>query len=205
MKGGNVMASKKDLSEADIKAKFITPAILKSGWDEQTQIGREIFFTDGRIYVKGKLTTRGKRKFADYILFYKQNVPIAVIEAKDNKHSVKSGIQQALGYAETLDIPFVFSSNGDGFYFHDKTVTDGKIEHELSLDEFPSPQELWKKYKVYKGLDSEDVDSIVSQDYYIDSTGRSPRYYQQIAINRTVEAVAKKTTANYFSYGDWYR
>ena len=186
------MANKKDLSESDIKAKFITPSILKAGWDELTQIGREIFFTDGRIYVKGKLTTRGKRKFADYILFYKQNVPIAVIEAKDNKHSVKSGIQQALGYAETLDIPFVFSSNGDGFYFHDKTVTDGKIEHELSLDEFPSPQELWKKYKVYKGLDSEDVDSIVSQDYYIDSTGRSPRYYQQIAINRTVEAVAKK-------------
>jgi type I restriction enzyme R subunit len=191
MKGGNVMASKKNLSEADIKAKFITPAILRSGWDEQTQIGREIFFTAGRIYVKGKLTTRGKRKFADYILFYKPNVPIAVIEAKDNKHTVKSGIQQALGYAETLDIPFVFSSNGDGFYFHDKTATDGKIEQELSLDKFPSPQELWEKYKAYKGLDSEEVENIVSQDYYIDSTGRSPRYYQQIAINRTVEAVAK--------------
>ena len=191
MKGGNVMASKKDLSESDIKAKFITPAILKAGWDEQTQIGREIFFTAGRIYVKGKLTTRGKRKFADYILFYKPNVPIAVIEAKDNKHSVKSGIQQALGYAETLDIPFVFSSNGDGFYFHDKTATNDKIEKELTLDEFPSPQELWEKYKAYKGLDSEEVENIVSQDYYIDSTGRSPRYYQQIAINRTVEAVAK--------------
>jgi len=191
MKGGYVMASKKDLSEADIKAKFITPAILRSGWDEQSQIGREIFFTDGRIYVKGKLTTRGKRKFADYILFYKPNMPIAVIEAKDNKHSVKSGIQQALGYAETLDIPFVFSSNGDGFYFHDKTATDGKIEKELTLDEFPSPQELWEKYKAYKGLDSKEVENIVSQDYYIDSSGRSPRYYQQIAINRTVEAVAK--------------
>lgn len=185
------MVLKNTLSEADIKAKFITPAILQAGWDEQTQIGREIFFTDGRIYVKGKLTTRGKRKFADYILFYKPNMPIAVIEAKDNKHSVKSGIQQALGYANTLDIPFVFSSNGDGFYFHDKTATDGKIEQELSLDKFPSPQELWGKYKVYKGLDSDEVENIVSQDYYIDSTGRSPRYYQQIAINRTVEAVAK--------------
>jgi type I restriction enzyme R subunit len=185
------VASKKDLSEADIKAKFITPAILKAGWDEQIQIEREVFFTAGRIYVKGKLTTRGKRKFADYILFYKPNVPIAVIEAKDNKHTVKSGIQQALGYAETLDIPFVFSSNGDGFYFHDKTATDGKIEQELSLDKFPSPQELWEKYKAYKGLYSEEVENIVSQDYYIDSTERSPRYYQQIAINRTVEAVAK--------------
>ncbi len=183
--------NKKDLSEADIKAKFITPALLKAGWDEQTQIGREIYFTDGRIYVKGKITARGKRKFADYILFYKPNVPIAIIEAKDNKHSVKSGVQQALDYANTLDIPCVFSSNGDGFYFHDKTVTDGKIEKELSLDEFPSPQELWEKYKKYKGIESEEVERIASQDYFQNGTGRKPRYYQQIAINRTIEAVAK--------------
>ena len=126
--------NKKDLSESDIRAKFITPAITGAGWDEQTQLGREIFFTDGRIYVKGRMTARGKRKFADYILFYKPNVPIAIIEAKDNKHSVRGGIQQALGYANTLDIPFVFSSNGDGFYFHDKTATDGIIEKELSLE-----------------------------------------------------------------------
>jgi len=132
--------NKKDLSESDIKAKFITPAITGAGWNEQTQLGREIFFTDGRIYVKGRITARGKRKFADYILFYKPNVPIAVIEAKDNKHSVKGGIQQALGYANTLDIPFVFSSNGDGFYFHDKTAMDGEIEIELSLNDFPSPE-----------------------------------------------------------------
>lgn len=183
--------NKKSLSEADIKAKFITPALLKAGWDEQTQIGREVYFTDGRIYVKGKLTTRGKRKFADYMLFYKPNVPIAIIEAKDNKHSVKSGIQQALGYANTLDIPCVFSSNGDGFYFHDKTATDGNIEKELSLDEFPSPQELWEKYKKYKGIESDEVERIASQDYFQDGTGRKPRYYQQIAINRTIEAVAK--------------
>ncbi|HLW07367.1 MAG TPA: DEAD/DEAH box helicase family protein [Marinilabiliaceae bacterium] len=184
--------NKKALSESDIKAKFITPAILNAGWDELTQLGREIYFTDGRIYVKGKLTARGKRKFADYILFYKPNVPIAIIEAKDNKHSVKGGIQQALGYANTLDIPCVFSSNGDGFYFHDKTATDGQIEKELSLDEFPSPEALWEKYKQYKGIESNDVEEIASQEYFQDESGRSPRYYQQIAINRTVEAVAKK-------------
>lgn len=183
--------NKKDLSESDIKAKYITPAILKSGWDEQTQLGREIFFTDGRIYVKGKLTARGKRKFADYILFYKPNVPIAIIEAKDNKHSVKSGIQQALGYANTLDIPCVFSSNGDGFYFHDKTATDGEIEKELTLDEFPSPEILWQKYKKYKGIETQKVEEIAKQDYFQDGSGRSPRYYQQIAVNRTIEAVAK--------------
>jgi len=183
--------NKKSLSEADIKAKFITPAILKSGWDEQTQIGREIFFTDGRIYVKGKLTARGKRKFADYILYYKPNVPVAIIEAKDNNHSVKSGIQQALGYANTLDIPCVFSSNGDGFYFHDRTSITEEIEKEISLNNFPSPEELWEKYKKYKGIETKDVEQVASQDYFQDLTGRSPRYYQQIAINRTVEAIAK--------------
>jgi type I restriction enzyme R subunit len=184
--------NKKDLSESDIKEKFITPAVTKAGWDEQTQLGREIFFTDGRIYVKGKMTARGKRKFADYILFYKPNVSIAIIEAKDNNHSVKAGIQQALGYSNTLDIPFVFSSNGDGFYFHDKTVTSGNIETELSNDEFPSPEQLWEKYKKYKGIEDKEVESVISTDYFSDGSGRSPRYYQQIAINRTIEAVAKK-------------
>lgn len=183
--------NKRDLSEADIKAKYITPSILKSGWDEHTQLGREIYFTDGRIYVKGKMTRRGKRKFADYILFYKPNVPVAIIEAKSNDKTLKSGIQQALGYANTLDIPFVFSSNGDGFYFHDKTATDGQIEKEISLDEFPSPMELWEKYKKYKGIETEEQEDIITQDYFSDNTGRSPRYYQQIAINRTIEAVAK--------------
>jgi len=184
--------NKKDLSESDIKAKFITPALTKAGWDEQTQLGREIFFTDGRIYVKGRMTARGKRKFADYILFYKPNVPIAVIEAKDNKHSVRGGIQQALDYANTLDIPFVFSSNGDGFYFHDKTSTDGEIEKELSLEEFPSPELLWEKYKKYKGIDAPEVSEVITQNYFQDGSGRSPRYYQQNAVNRTIEAIAKK-------------
>lgn len=183
--------NKKDLSEADISEKFITPAVLKAGWDEQTQIGRQVFFTDGRIFVKGKLTARGKRKFADYILYYKRNFPIAIIEAKDNNHTIKAGIQQALGYANTLDIPFVFSSNGDGFYFHDKTA-DGQLETEISLDEFPSPETLWAKYKKHKGIEEQEVANVVSADYFSDGTNRSPRYYQQIAINRTVEAVAKK-------------
>lgn len=183
--------NKKDLSESDIKAKYITPAIIKAKWDEHTQIGREVYFTDGRIYVKGKLTARGKRKFADYILFYKPNVPIAIIEAKDNKHSARSGIQQALAYANTLDIPSVFSSNGDSFYYHDKTVKEGEIEKEISLDAFPSPEELWEKYKKYKGIKTPEEEAITTQNYFQDSSGRNARYYQQIAINRTIEAVAK--------------
>ncbi|MDR0797001.1 MAG: DEAD/DEAH box helicase family protein [Tannerella sp.] len=184
--------NKRDLSEADIEAKFITPALIKAGWDENVQISRQKYFTDGRIYVKGKMTVRGKAKFADYLLFYKPNIPIAVIESKDNNHSVKAGIQQALGYSNILDIPFVFSSNGDAFYFHDKTVTNGQIEKEISLDDFPSPAELWEKYQKHKGLECPKMKDIISSDYFHDGSGRSPRYYQQIAINRTVEAVAKK-------------
>jgi len=185
------MTSKKDLSERDICTKYIQPALEKAGWNPLTQIREEVSFTDGRIYVKGNLTSRGKRKRADYILYYKPNIPIAIIEAKDNKHSVKAGIQQGLGYAEILDIPSVYSSNGDGFYEHDRTCTDGSIEKELSLDEFPSPQTLWQRYKKYKGIETEDQETIAAQDYFFDGTDRTPRYYQQIAINRTVEAIAK--------------
>ena len=140
--------------------------------------------------MRGKLTARGKRKRADYILYYKTNIPIAIIEAKDNNHSVRSGIQQALDYANTLDIPFVFSSNGDGFLFHDKTSNNENLETEIALNDFPSPEELWNKYKNFKGFSTPEVNKIVEQDYYFDSSGRAPRYYQQIAINRTVEAVA---------------
>ncbi len=185
------MTSKKDLSERDICTKYINPALEKAGWSMQTQIREEVSFTDGRIYVKGNLTSRGKRKRADYILYYKPNIPIAIIEAKDSKHSVKAGIQQGLGYAEILDIPSVYSSNGDGFYEHDRTCTDGKIEKEFSLDEFPSPERLWQRYKKYKGIVTEEQERITAQDYFFDGTDRSPRYYQQIAINRTVEAIAK--------------
>ena len=185
------MTSKKDLSERDICSKFISPALEKAGWDMLTQIREEVSFTDGRIYVKGNLTTRGKRKRADYILYYKPNIPIAIIEAKDNKHSVNDGIQQGLDYARILDIPTVYSSNGDAFYEHDRTCSDGNIERELSLDNFPSPQELWQRYKKYKGIQTEEQERISSQDYFFDGSGRTPRYYQQIAINRTVEAIAK--------------
>ena len=182
---------KKTLSERDICTKFITPAIEKAGWDKLTQLLEEVSFTDGKIYVRGKLTARGARKRADYILYYKPNIPVAIVEAKDNKHSVRSGMQQALNYAKILDIPCVFSSNGDGFLFHDRTAADSNVETELNLDSFPSPDELWQKYKKYKGIETPEAEKVVAQDYYFDSSGRKPRYYQQIAINRTVEAIAK--------------
>jgi len=182
--------NKKSLSERDICTKFITPAIIKAGWDLHTQILEEVSFTDGKIYVRGRLTARGERKRADYILYHKANIPVAIIEAKDNNHSVRAGIQQALDYARILDIPCVFSSNGDGFLFHDRTVTDESIETELSIDGFPSPQQLWGKYKTYKGITTPETAKIAAQDYYFDGSGRKPRYYQQIAINRTIEAIA---------------
>lgn len=185
------MTNKKDLSERDICTKFITPALEQAGWDMQKQVREEVGFTDGRIYVKGNLTTRGKRKRADYILYYKPNIPVAIIEAKDNEHSVMAGIQQGLDYATILDIPTVFSSNGDGFYEHDRTATSGSVERELALHDFPTPEQLWERYKRYKGIATPEAERISGQDYFFDGTSRSPRYYQQIAINRTVEAIAK--------------
>jgi type I restriction enzyme R subunit len=187
--------NKKTLSERDICTKFITPNIVAAGWCVDTQIREEVGFTDGRIYVRGKIHTRGAQKRADYILYYKPNIPIAVLEAKDNNHTVGAGIQQALGYANTLEIPFVFSSNGDGFIFHDRTVESGEVEKQLPLDSFPSPEELWQKYKAFKGI-SDKLDPIVAQDYFNDGTTRSPRYYQQIAINRTIEAIARNEGSN---------
>jgi type I restriction enzyme R subunit len=182
--------NKKALSERDICTKYITPAIAKAGWDIIKQILEEVSFTDGKIYVRGRLTARGERKRADYILYYKPNIPIAIIEAKDNNHAVSAGMQQALNYAKILDIPCVFSSNGDGFLFHDRTATDGNIETEIKLDQFPSPEQLWEKYKIYKGITTPAAEKIAAQDYYFDGSGRKPRYYQQIAVNRTVEAIA---------------
>jgi type I restriction enzyme R subunit len=181
---------KKSLSERDICTKFITPAILKAGWDSQRQLLEEVSFTDGKIIVRGKLYARGAKKRADYILYYKPNIPTAIVEAKDNNHSVRAGIQQALEYAQILDIPCVFSSNGDGFFFHDRTAEGADIETELRLEQFPSPEQLWKKYKKYKGIETAETEKIAAQDYYFDGSGRKPRYYQQIAINRTIEAIA---------------
>nr|GFA63109.1 hypothetical protein [Tanacetum cinerariifolium] len=185
------MLSKQELSERDICTKYITPALEASGWNKFSQFLEEVSFTDGKIYVKGKLTARGKAKRADYILYYKPNIPIAIVEAKDNKHSVGAGMMQALDYARILDIPFVFSSNGDGFLFHDRTATEGTIETELGLDDFPTPAVLWAKYKLAKGLTSPVAARMAEQEYYFDGSGKRPRYYQQIAINRTVEAVAQ--------------
>ena len=182
--------SKKSLSERDICTKFITPAILGAGWDLHTQIREELSFTKGRIIVRGKLHTRGQQKRADYVLYYKSNIPIAVIEAKENNLSVGAGMQQALDYAETLDVPFVFSSNGDAFLMHDRTGQADKVEQELSLDAFPSPEELWARYCRWKGVDTPEAKNTVEMPYYDDGTGRAPRYYQVNAVNRTIEAVA---------------
>ena len=182
---------KKSLSERDICTKFIAPAIQQAGWDIQRQVREEVSFTKGRIIVRGKLHTRGKSRRADFILYHQPNLPLAVIEAKDNKHSVSAGIQQALDYAESLDVPFVFSSNGDGFLFHDRTGSSDQIETELTLDQFPSPEALWRRYCQWKGFDAE-AQKKVETPYYDDGSGRAPRYYQTNAINRTVEAVAQK-------------
>ncbi len=181
---------KKSLSERDICTKFITPAVIHAGWDAMSQIREEVYFTKGRIIVRGKLVTRGKAKRADCILYYKPNIPLGLIDAKDNNHSVGDGMQQALDYAETLHIPFVFSSNGDGFVFHDRTCQSGAIETNLALDAFPSPQELWARYRAWKGLDPQ-AESTVLQDYFDDGSGKTPRYYQVNAVNAAIEAIAQ--------------
>jgi type I restriction enzyme R subunit len=182
--------NKKSLSERDICTKFITPALRQAGWDEVGQIREEVGFTKGRIIVRGKLVTRGKAKRADYILYYKPNIPIAVIEAKDNHHGVGEGLQQALDYATTLDLPFAVSSNGDGFVLHDRTGHAAVPEVNLALDAFPSPAELWARYRAWKGI-SPESEAIVLQDYYDDGSEKEPRYYQASAVNAAVEAIAR--------------
>jgi type I restriction enzyme R subunit len=184
------LIDKKSLSERDICTKFITPALKRAGWDELAQIREEVSFTKGRIIVRGKLVTRGKAKRADYVLYYKNNIPIALIEAKDNNHSIGDGMQQGLEYAETLEIPFVFSSNGDGFIFHDRTGHSTEKEADLGLDAFPSPTNLWMRYTAWKGLTSE-AEQLVLQDYFDDGSGKAPRYYQVNAVNAAIEAIAK--------------
>ena len=180
---------KKSLSERDICTKFITPALQKANWDIHLQIREEFTLTNGRIIVRGKLHTRGKNKRADYVLFYKPNIPIAVIEAKDNNHSVGDGMQQALSYAEMLEVPFAFSSNGDRFLFHNKINTDGLIERELELDQMLTPETLWRWWSEHQGL-TEAQTKIVTQDYFSDGSNKTPRYYQLLAINKTIEAIA---------------
>jgi type I restriction enzyme, R subunit len=181
--------SKKDLSEADICDRYITPALYEAGW-KKSQIRREYGFTDGQMIVRGQMAGRGARKRADYLLYYPSNQPLALIEAKDNNHSVRAGIQQALAYAEALQVPFVFSSNGDGFLFHDKSGTYAQVEQQLSLDAFPSPEELWQHYKQWQNLQAANQ-NLLTSSYFIEIGGKEPRYYQQLAVNRTIEAIAR--------------
>ncbi len=184
---------KKQLSEIDICDLFITPAIKEAGWDQLTQIRREVTLTPGPVIVRGNVSSRNKKKkkFADYVLQWEAGVPIAVVEAKDNKHTVSQGMQQALGYTEILQVPSAFSSNGDAFASHNKVPQAGEdIECELPLDSFPKPDELWKRYKKYRNIEDSE-ESLVVEPYQSDGSGKEPRYYQAEAINRVIEAVAK--------------
>ena len=183
---------KKELSESDICDLFITPAVKNAGWDPIRQIRREVTLAPGPVIVRGNMSSRNKKKkkFADYVLSWEPGVPIAVIEAKDNNHIVSHGIQQALGYAEILEVPSAFSSNGDAFASHNKTPAVGEtIETQFPLQAFPRPQELWKRYKKFRGI-ADKTEALVTEPYYDDPTGKEPRYYQVDAINRAVEAVA---------------
>jgi type I restriction enzyme R subunit len=177
------------LSERDVCTKLITPALVAAGWDLHTQIREEVSFTKGRIIVRGRLVTRGKAKRADYVLYYK-HLPIALIEAKDQTYSVGAGMQQALEYASTLDIPYVFASNGSGFQFHDRTGAATTVEETLAITGFPGPNDLWARYQTWKGLKPAQA-AVVLQDYYDDGGGKEPRYYQRNAINAATEAIAK--------------
>ena len=184
---------KKELSEIDICDLFITPAIRNAGWDPIKQIRREVTLTPGPIVVRGEMSSRNKKKkkFADYVLQQEPGVPIAVVEAKDNNCTVSQGLQQALGYAAILQVPSAFSSNGDAFASHNKEPKSGEdIETQFSLDTFPTPQELWQRYKTYRGIEDKN-EALLLEPYHLDSSGKEPRYYQVDAINRVVEAVAK--------------
>lgn len=182
--------SKKELSEQDICSKYILPALISAGWDLQKQIREQYSFTAGRIIVRGKTVVRGEKKRVDFILYHRGHFPLALIEAKDNKHSVGAGMQQALQYAEALDIPFVYSSNGDAFIEHDCFAKTGVVEKELKLNNFPSPEALYNRYIKAKNFIPEQ-EQIITQDYYYEIDGKTPRYFQQVAINRAIEEISK--------------
>lgn len=185
--------NKKELSERDIENIFITPAIVKAGWDLQSQIRQNVTLTPGPVIVRGEMSARNKKKkkFADYVLSWKPGTRVAVIESKDNHHTVSDGMQQALGYANILGVPSAFSSNGDAFASHNKVAAYGEdIETEFPLEHFPSPKELWERYKKMHNISDKD-EELVLQPYYSDGSTKEPRYYQVEAINRTLEAVAR--------------
>ena len=176
---------KRNLSEEDIKARYITPAVENAGWDKK-QIRYEYPFTAGRIVLRGNVTARGKRKRADYALFYKPNLLLAIIEAKDNNHSVGAGLQQAISYAEALDVKYVYASNGDGFV--EQNLITGDIR-EIGLEDFPTPDELFQRYLQDMNITETGKKALLEPYYYVPGY-KTPRYYQRIAINRTVDAVA---------------
>ncbi len=180
--------NKKKLSESDICDKYIRPAMVAAGWNGMDQLYREFPLRAGRVVVRGQKAQRDKSTVlrADYALFYKPNIPLAVVEAKTNQHAMGAGMGQAINYAELLGVPFAFASNGDGFVFRDATLADGVLERNLTLDEFPSPQDLWQRYCAWKGW-SDEVQRVAAFDY---APSKTPRYYQLNAINRTVEAIA---------------
>lgn len=174
-----------ELSEEDVRAKYIDPSIRNAGWNEDIQIRREVFFTDGKIIIQKNKTKRGKRKKADYVLSYKANLPLAIIEAKKNTFTIGHGIQQGIEYGEILDIPFIYSCNGEGYLEFDRITGESR---ELKIDEFPSPEELWERYLKEKNLDRSD---LLLESYFFKSGNKTPRYYQRVAINRTMEAIAR--------------
>ncbi len=181
--------NKKELTEHEIRTRFITPALQEAGWGLEA-IREEYTITKGRIIAFGGSCKREDNKTADYVLFYKLNKPIAIVEAKNNNLSVSSGMQQALKYAKMMNVPFVFSSNGDAFAFHNKYIKSGEVEKEIALNEFPSPEQLWQMYKDKEKINQE-VENIIDIPYFTDNKSKSPRYYQMNAINKTVEAIAR--------------
>ena len=182
--------SKTEMTEEDIKLNYITPSLLAKGWKDKITMETKVQFTDGKVNIQGNVTVREPAKKADYILYLNANNPIAVVEAKDNNHSVSFGIQQAMTYATMLDVPFAYSSNGDGFYEHDFLTG---VEREISLDEFPTYDELVIRYKqeVNNGIGlTPEQEKVINQPYYSSANTFSPRYYQRVAINKTVDAIA---------------
>ncbi len=179
--------TKKDLTEEDIKLKYITPALQKADWDIKSQIRCEYYYTAGKINVRENVAQRSKGKKVDYLLSYKSNLPIAIVEAKDNKVTVSHGIQQAIDYANDLDIPFAYSSNGDGFYEHNMITGE---EKEIGINEFPTPKKLWQRYLKEKNID-EEQEKLITEPYYFLDINKTPRYYQRVAINKTIEAISK--------------
>lgn len=186
-------AEKQKLSESDVCDLFITPAIKEAGWDQFKQVRREVTLTPGPVIVRGNLSSRNKKKkkFADYVLSWQPGLPLAIVEAKDNRHGISDGLQQALGYAEILDLPSAYSSNGDGFASHNRAAADGEeTETSFGMDAFPEPELLYDRYRQFHGIGPSET-ALVEQPYHLDSSGKEPRYYQVEAINRTIEAIAK--------------